>query len=28
MIKSSPDKIIGAGADWLFLDAIKRELKT
>jgi NitT/TauT family transport system substrate-binding protein len=28
LIKSTPKKIIAAGTDWRFLDAIKRELKT
>ncbi|MEA2984058.1 MAG: NitT/TauT family transport system substrate-binding protein [Alphaproteobacteria bacterium] len=28
MIKSSPQKIIDEGADWRFLDKLKRELKT
>jgi NitT/TauT family transport system substrate-binding protein len=27
MIKSSPNKIIAQGADWRFLDELKRELK-
>jgi NitT/TauT family transport system substrate-binding protein len=27
MIKSSPNKIIGEGTDWRFLDEIRRELK-
>jgi len=27
MIKSSPQKIIADGADWRFLDEIKREMK-
>ena len=27
MIKSSPQKIIADGADWRFLDELKRELK-
>jgi NitT/TauT family transport system substrate-binding protein len=28
MIKSSPQKIIADGADWRFIDELKRELKT
>jgi len=27
MIKSTPQKIIVEGADWRFLDEVKRELK-
>ena len=27
MIKSSPNKIIAQGADWRFLNELKRELK-
>jgi NitT/TauT family transport system substrate-binding protein len=27
MIKSSPQKIIAEGADWRFLNELKRELK-
>ena len=28
MIKSSPNQLIAAGADWRFLNQLKRELKT
>jgi NitT/TauT family transport system substrate-binding protein len=28
MVKSTPQKIIADGADWRFLDEVKRELKT
>jgi hypothetical protein len=28
MIRSDPNRIIEAGTDWRFLDAIRRELKT
>jgi NitT/TauT family transport system substrate-binding protein len=28
MVKSTPQKIIADGADWSFLDQVKRELKT
>ena len=28
MIKSGPQKIIADGADWRFIDELKRELKT
>jgi NitT/TauT family transport system substrate-binding protein len=27
MIKSTPQKIIGDGTDWRFLEEVKRELK-
>jgi NitT/TauT family transport system substrate-binding protein len=27
MVKSSPNRIIADGADWRFLDELKRELK-
>ena len=27
MIKSAPNKLIAAGADWRFLNELKRELK-
>jgi NitT/TauT family transport system substrate-binding protein len=28
MIKSSPQKILAEGADWRFIDELKREMKT
>ena len=28
MIKSSPQKILAEGADWRFVDELKREMKT